>query len=450
MKPIFWPIRQPRCSLNREKKAVVTETIHTAVEDVNMLDSSDDDIEVELDYNMSDEEYDLYYHNELFVEYNSPPTPKRVYNPDLAPITLLICNTIQGRTVERLLVISLDGGSSGSLIKKRAIPKRAVATKSDRSHMTTTASGSFDTSLTVGVQKIRLPEFSNNRKVEGWNLRIFDSTTCQYDMIIGRDFMQHIGIDNFFTTDTIRWIDRSVKLKPPHHYYMMALFAKQINENYEDGDALSEAFAKLYEVTILDRAYKKVTPTECTNEQVHMLNEEQVKFEAMLERHKIMFDGELGLYPHEKFNLKVKEGAVPVHKKPYPVPHKRRNVFCCELKNLVKDGVLKPCDVTQWASPTFIIPKPESSTVRWVSDFRELNKVLERTQYPLPRIQDIMLKQRGYRHFTKIDISMMFYCFELEQACKELCTIITLFGKFQYQQLPMGIKVSRTTDGGDD
>ena len=104
--------------------------------------------------------------------------------------------------------------------------------------------------------------------------------------------------------------------------------------------------------------------------------------------------------------------------------------------------MLKPCGATQWASPTFIIPKPESSTVCWVSDFGELNKVLERTQYPVPRIQDIMLKQRGYTHFTKIDLSMMFYCFELDQASKELCTIITPFGKFQYQRLPMGIKVS--------
>ena len=29
---------------------------------------------------MSDEEYDLYYHDELFVEYNSHPTPKQVHN----------------------------------------------------------------------------------------------------------------------------------------------------------------------------------------------------------------------------------------------------------------------------------------------------------------------------------------------------------------------------------
>ena len=56
----------------------------------------------------------------------------------------------------------------------------------------------------------------------------------------------------------------------------------------------------LFEVTeILDQVYKKVTPSECANEQNHMSDEEQAKFEAILECHKVLFDGELGLYPHE-------------------------------------------------------------------------------------------------------------------------------------------------------
>ena len=45
-----------------------------------MLDSSNDKDESELDYDISDKEYDLYYHDELFVEYNSHPTPKQLHN----------------------------------------------------------------------------------------------------------------------------------------------------------------------------------------------------------------------------------------------------------------------------------------------------------------------------------------------------------------------------------
>ena len=148
----------------------------------------------------------MYYHNELYGEYNSHPTPKKVYihNPDLAPITLLVCDTIQNRAVERPLVILLDGGSSASLINKRAIPREVVPSKSTESHITTRASGSFDASLTVGLRNIRLPEFSNGRRIEGLNCQIFNSSECQYDMIIRRDLMCFIGIDHFFSLDTIQ------------------------------------------------------------------------------------------------------------------------------------------------------------------------------------------------------------------------------------------------------
>lgn len=110
--------------------------------------------ELELDYEISDEEYDIYYHDELSVEYNSHPTPKQVHNPDLAPITLLLSITIQGQAVERPLVILLNCGSSGSLMNKRAILKGVIPTKSNKSYITTTALGSFDTSLTIGMKNI--------------------------------------------------------------------------------------------------------------------------------------------------------------------------------------------------------------------------------------------------------------------------------------------------------
>ena len=367
--------KEDRSNRNRppdiKANPVALDTNTNNIADKNMLDLSDD--EDELEFEMSDFErklYKMYYHDEMYVEYNCHPTPKKVYvhNPDLVPITLLVYDTIKNKPVERPLVILLIDGSSGSLINQRAIPRGAVPSKSPKSHITTTASGSFDTSLTVGLKNIQLPEFSNGRKIEGWNCRIFNSSECQYDIIIGLDLMRHIGIDNFFSTDTIQWIDRSVKMKHPHHYDLMITNLNRIYEDYEDKEALCEACAELFEAKeILNQAYKKVSPNECANDQHHMSKDERLKFQAILEKHKVLFDGELGLYPHKKSHLQLKKGAIPVHKKPYPVLYKRRDVFREILKNLVRDGVLKPCGVTNWASPTFVIPKPQSNTVRWVS-----------------------------------------------------------------------------------
>jgi hypothetical protein len=62
--------------------------------------------------------------------------------------------------------------------------------------------------------------------------------------------------------------------------------------------------------------------------------------------------------------------------------------------------------------------------------------------YPLPHIQDILTRCSGYAYFTKIDISMQYYTFELDEESSNLCIIVTPFGKFKYKRLPMAIKIS--------
>ena len=56
----------------------------------------------------------------------------------------------------------------------------------------------------------------------------------------------------------------------------------------------------------------------------------------------------------------------------------------------------------------FLIPKKDR-TVSFISDFRELEKRILRQPYPIPKIQDLLLRLEGFLSVTILDLNMGYY-----------------------------------------
>ena len=82
-------------------------------------------------------------------------------------------------------------------------------------------------------------------------------------------------------------------------------------------------------------------------------------------------------------SLKLKDGAKPYHSRPFPTPKAHKETLKKEVQRLCELGVLKWQPESELASPSFIVPK-QNQTVRFISDFREVNKRIIRNPFPIP------------------------------------------------------------------
>ena len=57
----------------------------------------------------------------------------------------------------------------------------------------------------------------------------------------------------------------------------------------------------------------------------------------------------------------------------------------------------------------------------------------------MPRIQDVFHRRKHYAFVTKVDLTLCYYTYMLEEESSWLCIIVTPFGKFHRLRLPMGL-----------
>ncbi len=201
------------------------------------------------------------------------------------------------------------------------------------------------------------------------------------------------------------------------------------------GNPATDCFA----TRILDAKYKLVNIQNVASNQQHLLLDQSRDLFNILSKHKKIFDCFLAVYPKKKAHIDLKPGAKLVNHCTYPVPHLHQQTFKKELNHMVKLGILKLCGASEWTSPAFIIPKMDGH-IQQITDLHSFNIAIICKQFPLPIITNILDQISRYKFFSKLDISMQYYTFELNKPSQELCIIVTPFGKYKYKRLHMGLK----------
>ncbi|XP_037803935.1 uncharacterized protein LOC119598356 [Penaeus monodon] len=133
--------------------------------------------------------------------------------------------------------------------------------------------------------------------------------------------------------------------------------------------------------------------------------------------------------------------VVPVHTKPYPIPHHLRKAFDEEVDRMLSLGVIEP-STSPYCSPVVLVKKADHSW-RFCVDFRALNDVSVFDAEPIPTMDEALGNFVGDVYFTELDLCKGYWQIPLSEKAKPCTAFATpKYGLVQFTKLPFGLRTA--------
>ena len=130
---------------------------------------------------------------------------------------------------------------------------------------------------------------------------------------------------------------------------------------------------------------------------------EVLKTYPILQKFHDVFPADISnLLPHMEveFSIDLMVGATQTSKALYRMSTRELVELKLQLKEMLDKWYIRP-SVSPWGAPLLFVKK-EDGTLRFFIDYMELNKVMIKKKYPLPKIDDLFDQLKGTTMFSKI------------------------------------------------
>ena len=280
-----------------------------------------------------------------------------------------------------------------------------------------------------------------------------------YWAVLGIDFFQKYKCNLNFQKGTLCVkmpgnLTNSKTINNPHanSFTMGVLDLEYPSDNTDDLEPPNEPHDLLY--------YNKMVPPEfstdhtprSSNDPVPLdLTEtilkpsQQTELKQLIAKYRNVFavtDDELGrthLYEHR---LRLKPGAQPPKERLYKTNAAERKFIKSQIEEMLEKGIIEHT-TSRFSSPIVLVKKKDG-TMRFCSDLRHVNQILEEDTYPLPLIQDVLdaIGQSKSSIYSIIDLKSAFWQVPIHKDSRQYLTINSHLGKFSYKVLPFGLHSS--------
>ena len=122
-------------------------------------------------------------------------------------------------------------------------------------------------------------------------------------------------------------------------------------------------------------------------------------------------------------------------------PHMMAPIELQELKvqihELLDKSFIRP-STSPWRAP-ILFAKEKDKTLRLCIDYRQLNRVMIKNQYPLSSIDDLFDQLRGARVYSKIDLYTGYHQLRVREANIPKTGFRTWYRHFKFTMMPFGL-----------
>ena len=162
------------------------------------------------------------------------------------------------------------------------------------------------------------------------------------------------------------------------------------------------------------------------------------KYRKLLDDNQDVFskdDNDIGLssYVHD---IKLSDDK-PFKSRAYRIPISQQTIADEHVENMLRMGIIKP-SASEYSSPIVLVKKHDGS-IRFCIDYRKLNSVTIKDNYPMPLIEERLNSIFGSTIFSDLDLTSGYWQFLMAESATKLTAFICQKGLFEFVRMPFGL-----------
>ncbi|GBC36137.2 retroviral-like aspartic protease 1 [Rhizophagus irregularis DAOM 181602=DAOM 197198] len=133
----------------------------------------------------------------------------------------------------------------------------------------------------------------------------------------------------------------------------------------------------------------------------------------------------------------ITEEVPLIKKQAYRTAPKENEFIESEINDMLEQGLIEP-STSPWSFPVVVVKK-KNGKLRFCVNYKPLNDITKKDNYPLPRIDELLDSLQDAQWFTTLDLASGYWQIKVRAEDQEKTAFITKFRTYEFKVMPFGL-----------